>query len=115
MSNARFRIISAFTIIIIVAVVRQIVRTYVVDYIEIYFRYERIVDAVIALIVGVIVIQLLASAILIWLKRSRESYTVRNIVIVLSYVVLGFIIASLLGLSSEGILASATFSGLVLV
>lgn len=114
MSNARFRIISAFTIIIIVAVVRQIVRTYVVDYIEIYFRYERIVDAVIALIVGVIVIQLLASAILIWLKRSRESYTVRNIVIVLSYVVLGFIIASLLGLSSEGILASATFSGLVI-
>lgn len=84
------------------------------DLAQVYAAYRGFIVAAIALVVGITIIQLIASATVIWLKRGREAYLVRNAVLVLGYIVLGFVVASILGLSGETILASATFSGLVI-
>jgi len=84
------------------------------DLTQAYAAYKGFVVAAIALVVGIAIIQLIASATVIWLKRGREAYLVRNVVLVLGYIVLGFVVASILGLSGETILASAAFSGLVI-
>lgn len=119
MSNRiRSRIIVVFIMIIVVAVARAFVESpipIIPREVREIFREHRALDAILVVVVGVIVIQVIASSILIFLKPlGKNAYIVRNIVLVLGYMALAFAIGVTLGLSSESILASATFSGLVI-
>lgn len=85
-----------------------------VELVEILIKY-RLLDIVLAIVVGVITIQFLALSIYSILKpHGRSAYFVRNVIIVVGYIVLVFVIGILLGLGAESILASATFSGLII-
>jgi len=116
--SVRRKLIGALLMLIvavsIVSLLDIVMLYFLKDLAQVYITYRNIVHAVVALIVGIVIIQLFASATVIWLKRGREAYLVRNVILVLGYIVLGFVIASILGLSGESLLASATFSGLII-
>ena len=86
------------------------------EYLSIYRAHKSIVYALIAITVGAAIIQSLASATTSWLreKQRTEVFFVRNVIILFGYILLGFIVAALLGVSGESLMASATFSGLVI-
>ncbi|AFK50574.1 MscS Mechanosensitive ion channel [Thermogladius calderae 1633] len=78
-------------------------------------NYYPIIQVTLALILGVSSIELVSSMILTRVKHiGREAYLIRNVVLIIGYVVLGVVILALLGVSGESILAGATFSGLVI-
>ncbi|MEM4488385.1 MAG: mechanosensitive ion channel family protein [Desulfurococcaceae archaeon] len=75
----------------------------------------RVVQSIVSLVVGVLFIEYLAKKIMWQIKRlGHEALLVRNVILILGYVVVGVIVLSLLGLSGESLLASATFSGLII-
>jgi small-conductance mechanosensitive channel len=116
--SARRRLVGALLVLITAALVTSLLEVFISYFSkeleEVYARYRGVIHVVVALAVGVVTIQLLASATIIWLHRRREAYLVRNVVLILGYIVLGFVVASMLGVSGESLLASATFSGLIL-
>lgn len=78
-------------------------------------REFRILDVVLTLIIGIVLIQSLASFTYSLLKQhGRSALLVRNVVLIMGYIALSFAIGTILGLGREGILASATFSGLII-
>ncbi|WP_434730853.1 mechanosensitive ion channel family protein [Thermogladius sp. KZ2Tp1] len=78
-------------------------------------NYYPIIQVTLALILGVSSIELVSSMILARVKHvGREAYLIRNVFLIVGYVVLGVVILAILGVSGESILAGATFSGLVI-
>lgn len=76
---------------------------------------SRVVQAVITLAIGVLFIEYLARRIMWQVKRlGSEALLIRNVTLVLGYIVIGVLVLSLLGVSGESLLASATFSGLII-
>lgn len=81
---------------------------------KIYFEI-RAVQALIALIIGVAIIEYLARMIIRYAKKmGTEALLVRNIILILGYIILGMTILVIIGVSGEPLLASAAFSGLVI-
>lgn len=118
MVTARTRLTVVLMIIILVSVTRILIDLSVAgipnEVKEVLHRYK-VVDAVLAVIVGVIVVQLTASTALIYLKPfGKAAYLIRNVILIVGYIILAFIVGGILGLSSESVLASATFSGLII-
>ncbi|MEM1608401.1 MAG: mechanosensitive ion channel family protein, partial [Ignisphaera sp.] len=116
--GARNRVIIAFIVIIVVAIAIKILEASInylpKKFAEFYNTYRSVFIALFVAIGGAITIQLLASAVHILFKGSREAYFVRNIVLVLGYTILLLAIVITLGIGSEGVLAGATFSGLII-
>jgi small-conductance mechanosensitive channel len=118
MVSARKRIAIAFTALITVLVL-IILLDVLLEHLPggvaaLYTTYRRVFQAIATVVAGVIFIQLLASASVAWLRGLREAYLVRNVVLFFGYITLAIIVSTVLGVSGESILASATFSGLVL-
>ncbi|MGB9709577.1 mechanosensitive ion channel family protein [Infirmifilum uzonense] len=86
------------------------------DIAPIYQAHRHLVYAAIATLVGAAIIQSVATATLGWFKEKHrpEAYYVRNVTILFGYIILGFVDAALLGVSGESLLASATFTGLII-
>ncbi|MEM4933903.1 MAG: mechanosensitive ion channel family protein, partial [Desulfurococcaceae archaeon] len=83
---------------------------------EDYRAYMEIkaVQAAIALVVGVLFIEYLARMIMRYARKiGAEALLVRNVILVLGYIVLGVVVLVLVGVGGEPLIASATFSGLV--
>ncbi|MEM0224770.1 MAG: mechanosensitive ion channel family protein [Desulfurococcaceae archaeon] len=73
------------------------------------------VQAAIAVVIGVMIIEYLARAIMQYTKRiGAETLLIRNIVLLSGYIVLGLVVIGVLGVSGGPLLASATFSGLII-
>ncbi|MEM4718092.1 MAG: mechanosensitive ion channel family protein [Desulfurococcaceae archaeon] len=76
---------------------------------------KKAIQALIILVVGISIIEYIARTIMQHAKRvGAEALLVRNIVLVLGYIVIGVTVASVLGLGGEPLIASATFSGLII-
>lgn len=116
--DARRRVVVALIIIVLFIIITRLLEVSagrihsVLE--EVFQAYRNVIYTIVVFVAGVLAIQILASAVMIWLKRSREAYLIRNVVIVLGYIVLGFAVAAMLGVGGESLLASATFSGLVI-
>jgi Mechanosensitive ion channel. len=73
------------------------------------------VKAAVAIIIGVVFIEYIAGLIKEQAKRiGPQALLVRNILLIFGYIILGVVVAAILGVSGESILASATFSGLII-
>jgi small conductance mechanosensitive channel len=118
MASARRRAFSALlvliAIVVLIVLLEALLQYLPRDIAELYATHRRVLYAILAIIAGAIIIQLLASAALLRLKGLREAYLIRNVILLLGYTILALIVATILGVSGESILASATFSGLVL-
>ncbi|MEM2335763.1 MAG: mechanosensitive ion channel family protein [Candidatus Bathyarchaeia archaeon] len=80
-----------------------------------YLLYFTIIRAVTVAIVGILSIQLLASTLTARLKHlGREAYLLRNVIAVIGYIIIGFIILALFEVTGVSAIAGATVSGLVL-
>jgi len=76
---------------------------------------QNYVQAALAIVIGVIVLEFFASAIMRYAKRiGAEPLLLRNVFLVFGYIVVGLVVAGILGVTGESILASATFSGLII-
>jgi len=121
LSRTRFIvfIVSLIVLIILLRILIDIIdRTSVLNIprniVEI-LKEHRVFDIILALVLGIVAIQFTASFVHSILKHhGRSAYLVRNVVLVIGYIILALIIGILLGLSGESILASATFSGLII-
>lgn len=83
---------------------------------EDYKAYVEIkaVQAVVALVIGALFIEYLARMIMQHAKKiGAEALLIRNVILVLGYIVLGVVMLVLIGVGGEPLIASATFSGLV--
>lgn len=80
-----------------------------------YMLYFNIIRAITALLLGILSIEIVASFITAKLKHlGRGVYIVRNVVVVLGYVVLGLIILAIFEVTGVSAVAGATVSGLVI-
>ncbi|MEM1561412.1 MAG: mechanosensitive ion channel family protein [Candidatus Bathyarchaeia archaeon] len=80
-----------------------------------YLLYFTIIRAVTVAIVGILSIQLLASTLTARLKHlGKEAYLLRNVIVVIGYIIIGFIILALFEVTGVSAIAGATVSGLVL-
>uniref|UniRef100_A0A7J3XXS3 Mechanosensitive ion channel family protein n=1 Tax=Thermogladius calderae TaxID=1200300 RepID=A0A7J3XXS3_9CREN len=78
-------------------------------------NYYTLIQAILALILGVSVIEFVSFTILSRVKQlGREAYMIRNVFLLVGYTTLGVVILAIVGVSGESILAGATFTGLVL-
>jgi len=76
---------------------------------------QNYVKAAIAIVIGVLVVEFFATTIMHYVKRiGAEALLLRNVFLVFGYIVLGLVVAGILGVTGESILASATFSGLII-
>lgn len=76
---------------------------------------ERVVQAILVLVVGVLIIEYIGRAILRHAREiGTEAFLIRNVVLLLGYILVGVIVAGVLGVSGEPLIASATFSGLII-
>jgi len=75
----------------------------------------RYIQVAIAIAVGVLAIEYLAKVIMQYAKKiGTEALLIRNVVLVIGYVVLAIVVVSVLGVGGVPLLASATFSGLII-
>jgi small-conductance mechanosensitive channel len=73
------------------------------------------VKAAVAIVIGVVFIEYIAGLIKEQAKSiGPQALLVRNIFLIFGYIILGVVVAAILGVSGESILASATFSGLII-
>ena len=109
-------------IIIIIYMARILVERYVIEsnifpsnIKEIYREYVVIIDIILITLVGVLSIQMLSTATLRAFRNlGKEAYTIRNIVVLIGFIILTIVILGRLGVSPEVVWASATFSGLII-
>ncbi|MEM2136747.1 MAG: mechanosensitive ion channel [Candidatus Methanomethylicia archaeon] len=79
-----------------------------------YLMYSNIIRALTTIIIGIIVIETIASLMMMKLRHlGREVYIVRNIIIVGGYILIGFIILTIFETTGIGTIAGATVTGLV--
>lgn len=80
-----------------------------------YLLYFAIIRAITVAVVGILSIQLLASTLTARLKHlGKEAYLLRNVIAVIGYIIVGFIILALFEVTGVSAIAGATVSGLVL-
>lgn len=80
-----------------------------------YLFYFAIIRAITVAIVGFLIIQLLTSALTVKLKHlGREVYLLRNVIAIIGYIIVGFIILALFEVTGVSVVAGATVSGLVI-
>lgn len=113
---AKAKLVTVLAVIVSASIIRLMI-----EVVDIFSRVREIIhsyrflDAVLMAVVGIIVIQLIASATLSAFKHlGRATYVIRNIILIIGYIALALGIGVVLGLSPEGVLAGATFSGLIL-
>lgn len=115
--RARVRIATAFAVVVAVAATRVFIELSVFGiptWVREVFREHRALDAALVVAVGVVFVQLTASSTMILLRQfGRTAYIVRNVVLILGYLLLAFAVGLVLGIGGESVLASATFSGLI--
>lgn len=81
---------------------------------QIYLTYSNIIRALTIIMIGMIIIETIASAIMMKLSYlGREAYIVRNIIIVGGYIIIGFILLTIFETTGTGTMAGATVTGLV--
>jgi small-conductance mechanosensitive channel len=77
--------------------------------------YFNIVRAITAIMLGILFIELIASLITVRLKHlGRGVYLVRNVIVVMGYVVVGLIVLAIFEVTGVSAVAGATVSGLVI-
>lgn len=82
---------------------------------EAYLTYFNIIRALTVIVLGALALELVASAITRRLKHlGREVYLVRNVILVIGYIVLGLMILAMFEVTGISAIASATVSGLVI-
>jgi len=115
--EARKRVVMAFVILIVIAIAIKVFEASITylpkEFANFYQNYKGALNSIVIVVAGIIIIQLFASASMIWLKGFKEAYFIRNVILVVGYILLAIAIVSSLGIGGEGLLASATFSGLV--
>jgi small conductance mechanosensitive channel len=80
-----------------------------------YMVYFNIVRAITAIMLGILFIELIASLITVRLKHlGRGVYLVRNVIVVMGYVVVGLIVLAIFEVTGVSAVAGATVSGLVI-
>jgi len=80
-----------------------------------YLTYFTIVRAITAIMLGVLIIELVASLITVKLKHlGRGVYLVRNVFVVMGYVAVGLIVLAIFEVTGVSAVAGATVSGLVI-
>ncbi len=80
-----------------------------------YLTYFNIVRAITAIMLGVLIIEVVASLLTVKLKHlGRGVYLVRNVVVVFGYVIVGLIVLALFEVTGVSAVAGATVSGLVI-
>jgi len=80
-----------------------------------YLFYFAIIRAITVAIVGFLIIQLLTSALTVKLKYlGREVYLLRNVIAIIGYIIVSFIILALFEVTGVSVVAGATVSGLVI-
>lgn len=82
---------------------------------EAYLNYFRIVRAFTIVVLGALVLELAASVITRRLRHiGREVYLIRNVILVVGYIVLGLMILAVFEVTGITAVAGATVSGLVI-
>lgn len=82
---------------------------------EAYIAYFRIVRALTIIVLGALALEIAASLITRRLKHlGREVYLIRNVVLVIGYIVLGLMILAVFEVTGITAVAGATVSGLVI-
>ncbi len=82
---------------------------------EAYISYFTIIRALTIVVLGALALELVASVITRRLKHlGREVYLIRNVILVLGYIVLGFMVLALFEVTGISAVAGATVSGLVI-
>lgn len=80
-----------------------------------YLTYFTIVRAITAIMLGVLIIELVASLVTVKLKHlGRGVYLVRNVFVVMGYVAVGLIVLAIFEVTGVSAVAGATVSGLVI-
>ena len=82
---------------------------------EAYMNYFRIVRALTVIIVGVLALEVVASVITRRFRHlGREVYLIRNVILVIGYLVLGLMILAIFEVTGVTAVAGATVSGLII-
>jgi len=82
---------------------------------EAYINYFRIVRALTVIIVGVLALEVVASVITRRFRHlGREVYLIRNVILVIGYIVLGLMILAIFEVTGVTAVAGATVSGLII-
>ena len=82
---------------------------------EVYLMYFRVVRALTVVIVGIFVLEVVASIISRRFRHlGRDVYLIRNVVLVIGYVVLGLMILAIFEVTGMTAVAGATVSGLII-
>ena len=82
---------------------------------EAYLTYFRILRALTVIIVGVLALEVVASVITRRFRHlGREVYLIRNVVLVIGYIVLGLMILAIFEVTGVTAVAGATVSGLII-
>jgi small-conductance mechanosensitive channel len=82
---------------------------------EAYMNYFRIVRALTVIIVGVLALEVVASVITRRFRHlGREVYLIRNVILVIGYIVLGLMILAIFEVTGVTAVAGATVSGLII-
>ena len=82
---------------------------------EAYMNYFRILRALTVIIVGVLALEVVASVITRRFRHlGREVYLIRNVVLVIGYIVLGLMILAIFEVTGVTAVAGATVSGLII-
>ncbi|MGB9853976.1 MAG: mechanosensitive ion channel family protein [Candidatus Bathyarchaeales archaeon] len=80
-----------------------------------YLNYFRIVRALTIIVFGALALELVASVITRRLKHlGREVYLIRNVILVIGYIVLGLMVLAVFEVTGISAVAGATVSGLVI-
>lgn len=80
-----------------------------------YLNYFRIVRGLTIIVLGALAIELVASVITRRLKHiGREVYLIRNVILVIGYIVLGLMVLAVFEVTGISAVAGATVSGLVI-
>jgi small conductance mechanosensitive channel len=82
---------------------------------EAYMNYFRIIRALTVIIVGVLALEVVASVITRRFRHlGKEVYLIRNVILVIGYLVLGLMILAIFEVTGVTAVAGATVSGLII-
>lgn len=85
------------------------------ELLQAYLVYFPIIRAVTIAIIGFIIIQIISSMLVVKLKHlGREGFLIRNVIVIIGYIIIGFAILALFEVTGVGAVAGATVSGLVI-
>lgn len=81
---------------------------------QIYLAYSNVIRALTIIMLGMIIIETIASVVMVKLRHlGREVYIIRNIITVGGYIFIGFMVLTIFETTGVGTIAGATVTGLV--